>query len=1095
MSTTTGRLVRHAWSVVSWIVLTGLVTGVAAALYYYQRADDELRKLVESQLAEIYPNLLFRVGSAQILKGEGIRLGQISIVRDQEFAEGGRSEIIYAERLTLRCDATLPALLQRKLAVRQIVCEGVNLHIWRDARGAWNLADLVPPKPPRCALDRIPEITIENATWQLRDVGDPQGRTLHGENVSLRVRIKPLAPAEGSDGDEPSGVPRLLVACEGSFRTPLCQRVDWEGVARTTDGAWTLRGHVTGAAWSPDAARQLPSFLAGRLPPLAPLRARADVQFRCGRPSRNLPFDYELSGRVSDAHWQDDHWPQPISNISCEFLVNPQGCQINHLIGAYGTARVGGDLRADGLDPTQPFAIDLTLDRFPLTENVVTALPASLQENWRKFRAEGMLSGAIHVQFDGRRYGYRSELTVQELTLRHYQFPYPITECHGDFNLSDELCEFDLIGSAGGTPVNLRGMIHQPGAQFTGWWDAKTTRWKAIDDALVDALPLQVKTFVRRLQLRGNAGFWVRYNRTDPAVRPAPEMIVDFDQAWISYDGFPYPVNNIQGRLEARQGRFTFTDLRGWNDDCQVLCHGSWDSQDPSQPLDLRFELHNVGLDDELKHALRPAAQRIWSQLRPDGRIDRVDLHLFKTRELAKPELNIQVAHRHPPQPERPDTQSVEPPDGLQLQPTWLPLRLSHVQGEARLRGTSLVVHGFTAEHGKLRMQTNVSGEMLPDGRWSMNLTSLTVDRLEVTDSLLQALPAPLVRPLTELGLGGTFSLAGAVRLDHEHREAPVSASWDLALNVEQGRFRGGLPTTGIFGQIHVNGASRGDQFWARGRLQLDSLVSHAVQLTGVDGPFWLDSTRIVFGQRVPPQSADEVNRPITATVYQGKASVNAELMLNPQRDFSVQINVTSADLSPLSRDWQLGRGNLSGQAFLELFLTGNQLGRHTLRGNGTAQLRNANLYELPLILAVLSRLGSGRTNNTAFSNSDIAFHLSDGYVYFDRFDLAGDAITLKGIGEMSLERQLSLDFYSIMGREQFWNPLVRPFLGEASRQFLLIHVDGTLSNPRTTQEVLPGLNETLQQLFPELTNLSAGPPQADGRSERSRLGLFPSWR
>jgi hypothetical protein len=343
--------------------------------------------------------------------------------------------------------------------------------------------------------------------------------------------------------------------------------------------------------------------------------------------------------------------------------------------------------------------------------------------------------------------------------------------------------------------------------------------------------------------------------------------------------------------------------------------------------------------------------------------------------------------------------------------------------------------------------------------------------------------------------VGGTFGLAGAMRLEREAHGGPVQTSWDLTVNVEQGQLRQGLPTTGIFGQVLVNGASRGEHFWARGQLELDSLVSSGVQLTGLDGPFWLDSARVVFGQRVPPPSADEVSRPITATVYQGKAGVNAEVLLNPQRDFNVQLNVTSTEIGALARDWQLGRGNLGGQAFLELFLTGNRLGRHTLRGNGTAQLRNANLYELPLILAVLNRLGSGRTDNTAFTNSDIAFHVSDGYVYFDRFDLAGDAITLKGIGEMSLDRQLSLDFYSIMGREQFWNPLVRPFLGEASRQFLLIHVDGTLNNPRTTQEVLPALNETLQQLFPELTNLAPGAAPAEGRVGRGPLGVFPSWR
>jgi hypothetical protein len=96
-----------------------------------------------------------------------------------------------------------------------------------------------------------------------------------------------------------------------------------------------------------------------------------------------------------------------------------------------------------------------------------------------------------------------------------------------------------------------------------------------------------------------------------------------------------------------------------------------------------------------------------------------------------------------------------------------------------------------------------------------------------------------------------------------------------------------------------------------------------------------------------------------------------------------------------------------------------------------------------------------------------VAFRVRDDYVYFDRFDLSGDTITLKGRGEMSLDQELALNFYSVVN-EQLWSPLVRPFLGEASRQFLLIRVDGTLGQPQTSQEVLPGLNETLQQMFPE---------------------------
>jgi hypothetical protein len=68
----------------------------------------------------------------------------------------------------------------------------------------------------------------------------------------------------------------------------------------------------------------------------------------------------------------------------------------------------------------------------------------------------------------------------------------------------------------------------------------------------------------------------------------------------------------------------------------------------------------------------------------------------------------------------------------------------------------------------------------------------------------------------------------------------------------------------------------------------------------------------------------------------------------------------------------------------------------------------------------------------------------------------------------------------------------VWPLLADASRRFLMIEITGTLDDPVTTRNVLPGLNSTLQQLFNEeltgnpSTN-SSGPPRAS-----DRRSLFP---
>ena len=69
----------------------------------------------------------------------------------------------------------------------------------------------------------------------------------------------------------------------------------------------------------------------------------------------------------------------------------------------------------------------------------------------------------------------------------------------------------------------------------------------------------------------------------------------------------------------------------------------------------------------------------------------------------------------------------------------------------------------------------------------------------------------------------------------------------------------------------------------------------------------------------------------------------------------------------------------------------------------------------------------------------------------------------------------------------------MKQFLGGASQQILLIHVDGTLQNPQVRREAFPGVNQVLEQLQAELQRPLAParadrrPPTRRRRRERSR--------
>jgi hypothetical protein len=66
----------------------------------------------------------------------------------------------------------------------------------------------------------------------------------------------------------------------------------------------------------------------------------------------------------------------------------------------------------------------------------------------------------------------------------------------------------------------------------------------------------------------------------------------------------------------------------------------------------------------------------------------------------------------------------------------------------------------------------------------------------------------------------------------------------------------------------------------------------------------------------------------------------------------------------------------------------------------------------------------------------------------------------------MNLDRDIDLNFYSIMGRGRFNIPLVSKLYHASSQQILWINVNGTLDEPRTHRNVLPQVNDSLKQLF-----------------------------
>lgn len=170
------------------------------------------------------------------------------------------------------------------------------------------------------------------------------------------------------------------------------------------------------------------------------------------------------------------------------------------------------------------------------------------------------------------------------------------------------------------------------------------------------------------------------------------------------------------------------------------------------------------------------------------------------------------------------------------------------------------------------------------------------------------------------------------------------------------------------------------------------------------------------------------------------------------------------ADLERIAGEITGAANRYRGRVFGGVEVSGSRAGRHSLAGRGQLRLRDADIYELSVIVALLKILRVKAPDRNAFSTSLVDFRIEGPRAYLDTIELSGDAISLVGNGEIDFDSNIKLTFRPIMGDSERQLPAMKRLLGGASGQFMLVHVDGTLANPEPTTEAFPTLAAALQK-------------------------------
>jgi hypothetical protein len=1041
-------LINCCWFGFKWGLVLLALGATVAVPYLYHRVDEEIRSRIESKLATHFPNMTVRVRFAQLVEGEGIEVRGISIVENG--AVGPQAELAYFDEMFLSCQTSLQELIQGEPEVTRIKLRRPVLRATRRPDESWSIVKLFPF--PRFGNGH-PETTIENGTIEIFDPLKNPSSTLTLRDIHLTVR-----PTDMQSGDvEP-------VLFEGYMAADQFQRVELKGRADRRTSRWQLTGKALGLEISPELRSGLPREIAEKLAALGSLRCEGRLDFQVSHDvERTQKLRFDITANVNRGRIDDPRLPFSLSDLRARVRLDNAGYTVEDLQARNGQAsiRVSGQRR--GYSVTSPAELEVTGDRIALDQSLVRVLPESIRNEWYKFLPEGEVDAHLKLVFDGARWTPEADIRCLNVSFTCHRFPYRLERATGTIAHKDRHCTVHLTAYSGGQPIRINADVIDPGPQFTGSIQAEGDNIP-FDEKLFSALQDSSRSVVRALNPRGTFNFFARQWRDDSQRKEVhSHLVLGLNRCTVNYERFPYPLGNIRGAIEMIDGAWTFRGLEANNDTGQVTCQGRLTPEGTKRQLQLTFVGENVPLEEELRDALPPNMGRLWNSLKPRGA---VDLNIDLVYDCTSKHTNIKLRARP-----RSETSSLEP--------IYFPYRLEKFRGTIHYQDGHTELENVEAVHGRTLVSTGGTCDIAPDGGFHLRLKNLAVDRLKADHELIAALPEALKRVVGELKPSGAINVRGNVDFSKSgDPNALLESSWDVIFDAQQAALDAGIRLENLYGGVKLAGSFDGKQFYSRGELALDAATYKNFQFTEISGPLWIDNGHVLLGAGADTRGGSHTPRRVAAKIFGGTVRADCQVNLGATQQYTLRAALTDANLAQFAKENVAGRQRLDGKVLANVELQGTGRSTQTLRGSGSIRMTDADIYELPVMVALLKIINMRQPDTTAFTNSDIDFRIQGEHLLLDRINFSGDAISLLGLGQVNFDRQINLTFHSIVGRPEYQVPILRNVLGEASQQIMQIRVEGTIDNPTTRSEAFPRVSQAIQKLQSEL-KMNPEPPPA----------------
>jgi len=1071
------------WPVLKWMFFLALAITIAVGVggvWLWKNSDSLIREQAFRMFDKAAPDLELKIDGIQLSSTSSLRLTGIEI-RDR----AANRPILRAKEALATVDET--ELMERQnVIVRSIKVSGVEILLKRSEDGRWNWQDYAfhpisdnPLIPPTVILENVRiQIQLEHGT------GIPP--------ASLIV-TSPLFQA----------VPKSAEAYDfsGTLALPGSENLALNGNCNLTTKEWNLRGQVAGVeadqslmdlakSTAPQLAvhlQQLDARIASVLP--SPVESRTadassetnaivvggsrvsprffgilDVDFLLEKRTERAVPDLRLKVEVRDGQLSSPVVPVRLSDVRATFFWDNSNVAFKLLNARDGDAMVTGEFSMELRENAPAPTASVHLEKFPITKDLQPLLPEKSRKLFDHFQPTGTVTGDITVQQlpSGKWLPTAMDGIAENASLLFHKFRYPVTGVKatmhqkplesGAATMNSVVLDIVADGMLGSRPVHAQGFIRNPGPELELDFQIDVQDL-ALDGQFRDALDEAGRKVVDSLNIGGLGSARVHCHREPGKDQPTDiQLFTTVRDGSVRFSKFQYEITGLTGEIsfDSKAKYWRFTNLHGWHNTGELSAGGSFRGLPAPGVLQLTINAENAKLDADLYNALNPSSRALWTMLQPEGSINLTTTIAWTAApgQIPVVELdNVRIfdASIYPkPFPYRMNISEA---------------KLSYKPNDPEFAGVQhCTIETLKAEHEGSPIRASGWAELSPDGYWQMHLNDLNAMDLKPDDEFRAALPDNWRDTLSRLSQVGRISIESS---ELEFRgvtngAAPTTAAWSLNMRLKQCAVSAGLDLTNVSGMVVANGIWDGYHLQNTGHIRLDQAEVLEMTITDIDGPYTMSEDELVLGCReiilrqVQPAEVT-MDRRIMAKAFRGVLEMDGMIDLKKGSEYEFFGELKNALLQNYAAQHMPDQPNMKGVVNAWLLVNGDGDSAANLKGSGQMLISPAALYEIPVILEMLSALSSLQfavPNKAAFDHALMSFRIRDEAFEFEPIDLVGDSLALRGRGRVGFGGDVSLDFFS---RPPVTNNPLRNLVSSTT-YLVTVQVRGTTSNPQTTR-------------------------------------------